>query len=130
MVRKIKIYKNQGYIMNENDRDIIQHIEEALNIKLEQLDTIAWNSRGYLLNEEGQVVGLALYDCGIDDLRSIIFLLRDLEYLSILNLVENRISNLSPLNQLRHLIILYLRYNQTGDLSPLLVKLRKSIHWV
>jgi len=115
--------------MNPQDNIIIQQIEEALHIKLEQLDTIAWNSRGYLLNEDGQVVGLALYDCGIYDLTSIIFLLRDLEYLSILNLVENRISNLSPLNQLRHLTALYLRYNQTGDLSPLLVKLRKAIHW-
>jgi len=115
--------------MNENDHSIIQQIEKELNVTLEKLDIIEWNSRGYVLNENERVIGLALYDCNINDLTHIIFLLRELEHLILLNLVNNRINNLMPLNQLSNLTTLYLRYNQISDLSPLLVKLRKAIHW-
>jgi len=115
--------------MDNNDLNIIQQIETALDIKLDKLDKIEWNSKGYILNEYEQVTGLGLYQCGIEELTGIIFLLSDFNHLALLNLTDNRIRNLSPLNQLRHLTTLYLSYNQIGDLSPLLVKLRKSIHW-
>ena len=112
-----------------SDLDIIKQIEKELDIALEELETMEWNSKGYIINEKGQVVGLALYQCNIENLNSIIFLLRDLPHLTSLNLTDNRISHLSPLNQLSQLTALYLRYNQVSDLSVLLIKLRKSIYW-
>ena len=112
-----------------NDLDIIKQIEKELDIELKQLDTIAWNSKGYTVNESEQVTGLGLYQCNIENLRRIIFLLGDLSHLTSLNLTDNQISDLSPLNQFSNLTALYLRYNQVSDLSVFLIKLRKAIHW-
>ena len=44
--------------------DILKQIETELNIKLEKSDGIAYFSKAYTLDKEGQVTGLGLYNCG------------------------------------------------------------------
>lgn len=41
------------------DLDIIKKIENELSIELEQSRKIEWSSKGYTLNQNGQVTGLA-----------------------------------------------------------------------
>ena len=67
------------------DLDIIKQIEKELNVKLEKLDEIKWNSKGYTLNQHGQVSGLGLYECKIKNLNDIISQLKGLTNLTELN---------------------------------------------
>ncbi len=45
------------------DLDIIKQIEKALNVKLEKLEKIEWDSKGYTINQNKQVIGLILSHC-------------------------------------------------------------------
>jgi len=105
--------------MNKTDQQAIQAIEKELNIKLEKLDKIYWNSKGYILNEKGQVIGLSCNYCKIKDLNRIIEPLKDLSNLSILVLNSNEIRELSGLKDLRNLSTLDLGSNQISKLSGL-----------
>jgi len=106
--------------MDENDLNTIQKIEKELNIKLEKLDKInIFNNRGYIVNEKGQVTGLYLYRCEIQDLNRIISPLKGLTQLTYLDLDNNQIVELSPLKDLTQLTQLDLFNNQISDLTPL-----------
>jgi len=105
--------------MNATDQQALQAIEKALNIKLEKLDKLDWKSKGYVLNEQGKVRGLGLYQCKIQDLNCIIAPLKDLRNLSSLYLSNNQISELSGLKDLSLLSRLDLSSNQIRELSGL-----------
>ena len=68
------------------DLDIIKQIEKQLNVKLEKLDKIEFGSKGYALNQNGQVTGLGLHKCDIKNLNRIISPLKALTNLMVLNL--------------------------------------------
>ena len=96
---------------------IIKQIENKLNIKLELLDVINWDSKGYTLNQSEQVTSLSLFECGIKDLARITSLLKGLKQLQSLNLSFNQISDLSFLKDMRQLQSLKLISNQIRDVS-------------
>jgi len=54
------------------DLDIIKQIETELNIKLRESGEIGYSpnakAKAYTLNKEGQVTGLGLYNCGMQNL--------------------------------------------------------------
>jgi Leucine-rich repeat (LRR) protein len=101
------------------DLDLIHQIEKELNVTLEPLDKIKWNSRGYTLNQSGQVAGLGLYRCEIINLERIISPLRELTNLTQLDLRSTQVSDLAPLCELINLTQLYLSHTQVSDLAPL-----------
>jgi internalin A len=101
------------------DLDIIKQIEKELNIKLEKLDKIEWGSRGYTLNQNGQVTGLGLFGCKINNLNRIISPLKELINLMTLDLRDKQLSDISPLKDLMNLTTLRLNRNKIIDISPL-----------
>ena len=101
------------------DLDIIKQIEKELNVKLKKLDEIEWDSKGYTLNQNGQVTNLGLYECEIKNLNRIISPLKELTNLMDLNLRNNQLSDISPLRELTKLTSLRLDSNQLSDISPL-----------
>ena len=85
------------------DLDIIKQIEKELDVKLDKKDEIE-HSKGYTLNENGQVTGLGLSHYELKNLNRVISLLKELTNLTELNLVENQISDISPLKAMTNLM--------------------------
>jgi Leucine-rich repeat (LRR) protein/GTPase SAR1 family protein len=102
-----------------SDLDIIKQIEKTLNVKLKEVKIIEWESQCYVLNQNGEVSALGLDDCNIINLKSIIYLLKDLKYLSELDLRKNELENISHLKELMNLTSLNLSLNKLTDISPL-----------
>ncbi len=102
-----------------NDLEIIKQIEKELGCELEQVKEIEWNTRGYVLNEQAEVVGLGLYDCEIGDLKRIIYLLKELKKMTLLNSSRNQLSDISVLKELKNLTQLDLSDNLISDISVL-----------
>ena len=102
-----------------SDLDYIKQIEKELEIELKLLDQIEWDSRGYTVNQGGAVVEVALYNCEICDITSIIVPLAALTCLATLNMGHNLINDLTPLAALTHLTTLKLCDNQISNLMPL-----------
>jgi len=103
------------------DLEIIRQIEKELNVKLKKLDKIEWRSKGYTLNQEGQVIGIELCMCEIENLNRIISSLSALMNLTQLDLSSNQLSDISPLFALTNLTQLDLSSNQLSDISALSV---------
>jgi len=101
------------------DLEIIRQIEKELDVKLDKLDEIKWNSKGYTLNQDGQIIGIRLYACKIKNLNRIISPLLTLTNLTQLSLISNQLSDISPLSALTNLMQLSLISNQVSDISPL-----------
>ncbi len=99
-----------------NDLDIIKELEKTIGKNLKQipLEKI-WGNNGYAVDDTGFVIGLNLDDCSITDL----LFLTQFTRLTILSLVNNKISDVSPLQWLTALTILDLSSNQLTDVSPL-----------
>ncbi|MGR3317996.1 MAG: hypothetical protein ACUZ8O_05900 [Candidatus Anammoxibacter sp.] len=72
-----------------SDLHTIKLIEKQLNFKLEKLDKITDNSRGYI-PDNNKVTGLALYYADLDDISS----LKELKNLKELHLSDNPIETL------------------------------------
>jgi hypothetical protein len=104
---------------DENDLKIIQQIEKELHVTLKKLEEIEWNSQGYTLNDNGEIVGLSLNDCKIGNLSRIISPLKDLKQLTELRVWGNRINDLSLLKELSQLTVLWVGNNQLKDITPL-----------
>jgi len=111
--------KKRKNTMNPTDQKAIQAIEKILNIKLKKLDRLDWDSKGYVLNSNKQVIGLSLYDCKIGNLNRILSPLKGLVNLERLYLSNNQISELRSLKDLVNLERLYLSNNQISELSDL-----------
>ncbi|MEA3450884.1 MAG: leucine-rich repeat domain-containing protein, partial [Bacteroidota bacterium] len=102
------------------DIQTIKQIEKELNIKLEKVDEIKYNTKkGYTLNEQAEIIELGLYECEIKDLNRIIDFLKDLKSLTTLNLRSNNISDISFLKDLKNLTTLDLSANEISDISVL-----------
>jgi Leucine-rich repeat (LRR) protein/GTPase SAR1 family protein len=101
------------------DLEIIRQIEKKLDVKLNKLDKIEWDSKGYTLNQEGQVTGLGLYECKIENLNRIISALSALTNLTQLYFNSNQVSDISTLSALTNLTQLNFRSNHVSDISPL-----------
>jgi len=101
------------------DLEIIRQIEKELNVKLKKSDEIEWKSRSYTLNQEGQVIGIELCSCEIENLNRIISLLSALTNLTQLSLRDNQLIDISPLSALTNLTQLSLSNNQVSDISPI-----------
>jgi internalin A len=104
-----------------NKPKVILQLEKDLGFELEQVELgeigeYYWERRAnFALNEQGEVVGLRLNKCEIEDLSQ----LQGLTALTWLGLWNNQIIDLSPLQGLTALTELNLDSNQISDLSPL-----------
>ncbi|MFC1825388.1 leucine-rich repeat domain-containing protein, partial [Thermodesulfobacteriota bacterium] len=99
--------------------DIINQIEKELNVNLKISNKIEYDSKGDTLNQNGQVTGLVLLGCRIQNLNPIISPLAALTNLTNLNLGSNQLSDISPLKALKNLVELDLPFNRISDISPL-----------
>ncbi|OUD12421.1 leucine-rich repeat domain-containing protein [Thioflexithrix psekupsensis] len=104
-----------------NKPKVILQLEKDLGFELEQVELgEIWKydieeRTNFALNEQGEVVGLRLSKCEIEDLSP----LQGLTALTGLSLENNQINDLSPLQGLTALTWLGLYENQISDLSPL-----------
>jgi Leucine-rich repeat (LRR) protein len=103
--------------MSMTDLEIVAQIEQELGVKLKPVKEIRWNTQGYVLNQEEQILGLGLHDCGIQDLQQIIVFLQNLSQLQSLDLSYNKISDYSFLQNLSQLQSLDLSGNKISDIS-------------
>jgi len=101
------------------DLDIIKLIEKELNIKLENLDALKWDSSGYILDKNKLITGLCLCKSKIIDLHKIIFLIKKLASLTDLTLSEIQLNDITPLSELTNLTRLHLYHNQISNIAPL-----------
>jgi internalin A len=101
------------------DIDIIKEIETILKIKLERLDELKQDSRGYTINKDGNVLGLSLYWSGTKSLDKIIKQICGFKILDCLILDWNRLIDIKPLAKMTNLSTLYLSNNDLIDIKPL-----------
>ncbi|PKP58263.1 MAG: hypothetical protein CVT88_07580, partial [Candidatus Altiarchaeales archaeon HGW-Altiarchaeales-1] len=101
------------------DLEIIKQLGKQLNIELKQLKEIDFRKfqyeKGYILDENKNIIGLCLNDTNISD----ISVLGNLKNLTQLDLWNNNISDISVLGNLKNLTQLNLRYNNISDISVL-----------
>ncbi len=96
----------------------ILDLEKHLGFELTQVDSVddifqGRQKKSYLLDENNQVIGLNLYDCGLSDTS----FLKSLTSLTSLHLFHNQISNISFLQGLTNLTELNLGGNIITDTS-------------
>ncbi len=104
------------------DLDIIKQIEKELNVELEKSHTLhrmGDSTKSFYINQNGQVTGVYLFNCKIDNFNRIVVLIKDLKSLKCLNLENNQLSDISPLINLCNLEKLNLDNNLINDISPL-----------
>jgi internalin A len=104
--------------LRSDDLLIIWLLEQMLFVKLKRVDKIEW-SNGYVLNEEGHIIGLKLHGCGITDEQVIINMLHPLTSLEHLDLTGNQLKKVSKLGALTSLKRFELSHNQLTDVSAL-----------
>ena len=103
------------------DQKILEKLQHLLGRKLEQVPEIKWHTQGYTVNQTGAVVGLGLYEFGIDDkkLKELAESLTSLTSLTTLNLINNQLTDISVLKELPNLTWLNLSSNPLTDISVL-----------
>jgi hypothetical protein len=74
-----------------DDAQALQQVQRVCGVRLEQVRAIGWNTRGYVI-ESDRVVGLGLYDLGLESLPPAVYQLAKLRYLS---LCDNHLEELS-----------------------------------
>lgn len=112
-----------------NDLNIIKQLGINATFRLLKLDKITFKSRGYTLDENGNVNGVSLYDItksngfGINldsnEFAVMAKLLKKLPQLTTLYLASNSIKDITPLSDFKSLIEIILTNNQIIDISPL-----------
>ncbi len=104
-------------MLNPKEFESLNQLEKKLGQKLPELplDKIWRSTNGYSGDDQGNLIGLNLFNLKLAD----ISFLGDFPRLSHLNLNSNPITDLSPLQQITNLNELYLWKNQISDLSPL-----------
>lgn len=98
-----------------SDIEIIKKLEQKLPRKLKQLENITWFSKGYILNEQGRVTHLSIFNVRLKgEFPEEIFMLNELEYLDIR---ENGLASVpAEINKLQKLRYLDIRYNELSEL--------------
>ncbi len=99
------------------DLQIIKEIENELDVKLEKVDELKWNTKGYILKNRNKIIGLSLYEYKINNLNRVFEDLKNLKNLITLSLGSNVITDISFLKDLKNLTTLDLSYNQITDYS-------------
>ena len=103
------------------DLEIIKQLELLLNIELEKVSELKWDTRGYLANN-GCVVGLSLFYVKLKEFPKIIL---ELKNLNKLYLYGNQLKTLSKeIGELRNLNKLNLRDNQLTAIPKEIGELR------
>ncbi len=102
-----------------SELNIIRKLEDILYIELRERKSIGWQTRGYVKNDDGNIIWIGLYDVMLDNLDKIAPLLEAFPKLSFLSLPFNQISELTPLEKLTNLKYLDLRENKINDLQSL-----------
>ena len=97
------------------DLQTIKAIELVYGVELKQLDTLEWDCVAYSLDDDGRVVALSLYQCGVED----VTLIAKLQNVARLYLIDNKISDVTPLSSLGKLTDLILVGNKIGNIAPL-----------
>jgi len=117
----VGVWQGRFYWQMQQERQALQAIETELNVKLKKLEKLDPSeiNKGYVLDQDGQITGLGLEDCGIENLDRIIAPLKGLNKLSTLYLSYNQIQELSALKGLINLSSLDLMDNQIQELSAL-----------
>jgi Leucine-rich repeat (LRR) protein len=97
------------------DIEIIKELEKKLPRKLKQLEHITWFSKGYMLNENGEVTHLSIFNVRLNGaFPKEIFMFKNLEYLDIR---ENGLSAVpDEIKELKNLTYLDIRYNELTEL--------------
>lgn len=111
----------------------ISKIESLLNITLSEYilkdnNLISYSNRNtYEVNSKGEIIGLNLIGNKIID----ISFLNEFKSLKMLNLANNKVSNISVLQNLESLEVLDLNHNNISDISALenLTKINTLIIW-
>jgi internalin A len=103
------------------DQKILEKLQLLLEGDLEQVPEIKWHTQGYTVNQAGAVVGLGLYEFGIDDkkLKELAESLTSLTSLTTLNLINNQLTDISVMKELPNLTWLNLSSNPLTDISVL-----------
>jgi GTPase SAR1 family protein len=106
---------------NRGDREIIEKIEGLVGRELKQVRKIVWNTKGYTVNDAGEVVGLGLFFFEIDNkkLQTLAETLGTFGSLTTLYLGYNKLTDVSALGTLTSLTDLNLGYNKLTDVSAL-----------
>jgi internalin A len=102
-----------------SDNEVLRELEKALQTELKEIDNIGTQEPGYLLDHNKMVKGLVLSNLRIKQIDYIINYLKDLHYLSILNLSKNRLDEISSLSELINLKELNLANNQLLNINSL-----------
>ena len=101
---------------------LILELEKELNCSFQLVDLEKFNdTKGnkiteYSLDENGNINGIVIYDFGLYEIPKT---LTKINTLSMLDLGENQIVNISPLQNLKNIQTLELSVNQISDISPL-----------
>lgn len=121
------------------DMDIIRKLEKKLDIELNRIELVGpyFPESGYVIDEQGNISGLCLYETKISDISFLkdltkvsrihlglnriadISCLKDMTNLTDLYLMDNRITNIRWLKELTNLTYLDLSLNQITDISSL-----------
>lgn len=100
--------------------EVIKKLEDALKIKLPIIEDITLDDRGYSVDKNGKIDGIALSNCEITSVAKIIPILTKLKNLNKLNLSHNQIKSILKLKSLKNLTIIHLEYNKISDIEVLL----------
>jgi len=108
-----------------SDLEVIKELEILLNfefgkkISLQECNVLELGSRGYVLNDKCEVISVSFYDCNIDKLYEISKLLSEFRFLTKVNFLANKISDISPLKTLPQIEELELSGNQIVNIECL-----------
>jgi len=108
---------------NSVDLKIIQELEQDIGKKLAKITLLKSNSTGYEQNEQGQVIGLSLYECKLTQFPDSIVKLQNL---AELDLRYNKLSSLpDSITKLTNLTSLDLGNNKLRSVPNSIGKLKK-----
>ena len=103
------------------DSQPIKELGKTLNVQLRKVDE--YSKRLYfpyfVLDQDGQVEGLSLINCGIKNLKVMFEQLKEFPKLKTLDLRSNQFQDIEALIVLPNLKSLYLGGNQLEDIAPI-----------
>ena len=110
--------------IHPNDKRVLRTLASQ-GIQLEPLEGIDWSSRGYVLDRDGHIAGLGLYECEVSDVSP----LSGLAQLQEILLNDTQVRDLSPLSGLTQLQTLDLRDTPIETLPPWILTSKMGIQW-
>jgi len=99
--------------MNQ-DELLIKRFCKEYKLKLKRIDSYTWEQPGYVVNSEGRIEILNLFDLKITNIPEYI---TELSELKILNLVGNELTSIKEIGNLTKLETLVIQANEITDIS-------------